>query len=46
MTGVCVMIHSGNRGLGYQIDTGALFAIEKVMKKDKIIVNDCHLACA
>nr|KAF6370418.1 RNA 2',3'-cyclic phosphate and 5'-OH ligase [Myotis myotis] len=37
---VCVMIHSGSRGLGHQVATDALVAMEKAMKRDKIIVND------
>uniref|UniRef100_A0A8C5XRW6 3'-phosphate/5'-hydroxy nucleic acid ligase n=1 Tax=Microcebus murinus TaxID=30608 RepID=A0A8C5XRW6_MICMU len=43
---VCVMIHSGSRGLGHQVATNALVAMEKAMKRDKIIVNDRQLACA
>ena len=37
---VCVMIHSGSRGLGHQVATDALLEMEKAMKRDKIIVND------
>ncbi|EDO48160.1 predicted protein [Nematostella vectensis] len=43
---VCVMIHSGSRGLGHQVATDALVAMEKAMKRDKIEVNDRQLACA
>uniref|UniRef100_A0A8C7N5L8 RNA-splicing ligase RtcB homolog n=1 Tax=Oncorhynchus kisutch TaxID=8019 RepID=A0A8C7N5L8_ONCKI len=43
---VCVMIHSGSRGLGHQVATDALVAMEKAMKRDKIQVNDRQLACA
>lgn len=43
---VCVMIHSGSRGLGHQVATDALVAMEKAMKRDKITVNDRQLACA
>ncbi|XP_071806892.1 RNA-splicing ligase RtcB homolog [Asterias amurensis] len=43
---VCVMIHSGSRGLGHQVATDALVAMEKAMKRDKIDVNDRQLACA
>ncbi|XP_061618650.1 RNA-splicing ligase RtcB homolog isoform X2 [Phyllopteryx taeniolatus] len=43
---VCVMIHSGSRGLGHQVATDALVAMEKAMKRDKIAVNDRQLACA
>lgn len=43
---VCIMIHSGSRGLGHQVATDALVAMEKAMKRDKIEVNDRQLACA
>ena len=43
---VCVMIHSGSRGLGHQVATDALQVMEKVMKRDRIEVNDRQLACA
>ncbi|KAK6292277.1 hypothetical protein J4Q44_G00368610 [Coregonus suidteri] len=43
---VCVMIHSGSRGLGHQVATDALVAMEKAMKRDQIQVNDRQLACA
>ncbi|KAK7129583.1 hypothetical protein R3I94_009433 [Phoxinus phoxinus] len=43
---VCVMIHSGSRGLGHQVATDALVAMEKAMKRDQITVNDRQLACA
>lgn len=43
---VCVMIHSGSRGLGHQVATDALLSMEKAMKRDNIIVNDRQLACA
>jgi len=43
---VCVMIHSGSRGLGHQVATDALVEMEKAMKRDKIRVNDRQLACA
>lgn len=43
---VCVMIHTGSRGLGHQVATDALLTMEKVMKRDKIITNDKQLACA
>lgn len=35
---VCVMIHCGSRGLGHQVATDALVAMEKAMKRDKIEV--------
>ena len=37
---VCVMIHSGSRGLGHQVATDALVQMEKAMKRDQIEVND------
>ena len=43
---VCVMIHCGSRGLGHQVATDALVAMEKAMKRDKIETNDRQLACA
>uniref|UniRef100_A0A8C9H1A5 RNA-splicing ligase RtcB homolog n=1 Tax=Piliocolobus tephrosceles TaxID=591936 RepID=A0A8C9H1A5_9PRIM len=42
---ICVMIHSGSRGLGHQIATDALIDMEKSMKKYKINVIDKQLAC-
>lgn len=43
---ICVMIHSGSRGLGHQVATDALVAMEKAMSRDQIEVNDRQLACA
>eukprot|EP01083_Nonionella_stella_P047245 126453_1 len=43
---ICVMIHSGSRGLGHQVATDALVEMEKAMERDKIHVNDRQLACA
>ena len=43
---VCVMIHSGSRGLGHQVATDALVAMEKAMARDGIVTNDRQLACA
>jgi len=43
---VCVMIHSGSRGLGHQVATDALVEMERAMSRDKIHVNDRQLACA
>lgn len=43
---VCVMIHTGSRGLGHQVATDALQTMEKVMKRDKIKLNDRQLSCA
>jgi tRNA-splicing ligase RtcB len=38
---VVVMIHSGSRGLGHQVATDALVAMEKAMKRDGIQVKFC-----
>lgn len=43
---VCVMIHSGSRGLGHQVATDALVEMEKAMSRDNIGTNDRQLACA
>ncbi|GHP03998.1 hypothetical protein PPROV_000275200 [Pycnococcus provasolii] len=43
---VCVMIHSGSRGLGHQVATDALTAMERAMTRDGIMTNDRQLACA
>eukprot|EP00889_Picochlorum_renovo_P000364 jgi/Picre1/27394/NNA_000361.t1 len=43
---VCIMIHSGSRGLGHQVATDSMFAMEKSMKRDGIQLNDRQLACA
>merc|ERR1719273_2758133 len=43
---ICVMIHSGSRGLGHQVATDALVAMEKAMDRDGIHTNDRQLACA
>merc|ERR1711899_259303 len=43
---VCIMIHSGSRGLGHQVATDALVAMEKAMDRDGIHTNDRQLACA
>ena len=43
---VVVMIHSGSRGLGHQVATDALTAMERAMARDGIEVNDRQLACA
>jgi len=43
---VCVMIHSGSRGLGHQVATDALVEMEKAMGRDGITPNDRQLACA
>jgi len=43
---VCIMIHSGSRGLGHQVATDALVEMERAMSRDKIHTNDRQLACA
>jgi tRNA-splicing ligase RtcB len=43
---VCVMIHSGSRGLGYQVCDDALHAFRKVPEKYGIALPDRQLACA
>lgn len=43
---VCIMIHSGSRGLGHQVATDALVEMEKAMARDGIHTNDRQLACA
>lgn len=43
---VCIMIHCGSRGLGHQVATDSLVAMEKAMKRDNIYTNDRQLACA
>lgn len=43
---VCVFVHSGSRGLGHQVATDALVAMEAAMARDRIQVQDRQLACA
>jgi tRNA-splicing ligase RtcB len=43
---VCVMIHSGSRGLGYQVCDDSLAALRKVPEKYGIELPDRQLACA
>jgi tRNA-splicing ligase RtcB len=43
---VCVMIHSGSRGLGYQVCDDALLALRKAPAKYGIELPDRQLACA
>ena len=40
------MIHSGSRGLGHQVATDALVAMEAAMARDSLVTNDRQLACA
>jgi tRNA-splicing ligase RtcB len=43
---VCVMIHSGSRGLGYQVCDDALLSLRKAPEKYGITLPDRQLACA
>ncbi|HZZ78937.1 MAG TPA: RtcB family protein [Gemmataceae bacterium] len=43
---VCVMIHSGSRGLGYQVCDDALHLLRKAPEKYGITLPDRQLACA
>ncbi len=43
---VCVMIHSGSRGLGYQVCDDALRALRKAPEKYGIELPDRQLVCA
>ncbi|VTS07704.1 RtcB family protein [Tuwongella immobilis] len=43
---ICVMIHSGSRGLGYQVCDDALVQFRKVPEKYGIVLPDKQLACA
>jgi len=43
---VCVMIHSGSRGLGYQVCDDALKKLRKAPQKYGISLPDRQLACA
>lgn len=43
---VCIMIHSGSRGLGHQVATDSLVEMERAMARDNIRTNDRQLACA
>ena len=43
---VCVMIHSGSRGLGYQVCDAALDSLRGVPEKHGIVLPDRQLACA
>ncbi len=44
--GVCVMIHSGSRGLGYQVCDDALKGLRGVPERYGIALPDWQLACA
>src|SRR5438105_1618967 len=43
---ICVMIHSGSRGLGYQVCDDALAQLRRVPEKYGIELPDRQLACA
>jgi tRNA-splicing ligase RtcB len=43
--GVCVMIHSGSRGLGHQVCTDELKTFDRLMRQAGISVPDRQLAC-
>ncbi len=43
---VCVMIHSGSRGLGYQVCDDALMQMRKAPEKYGIVLPDRQLVCA
>ena len=43
---VCIMIHTGSRGLGHQVATDALTVMERAMARDCIELNDRQLSCA
>ena len=43
---VCVMIHSGSRGLGYQVCDDALHRLRRAPEKYGIYLPDRQLACA
>ncbi|SEG94822.1 tRNA-splicing ligase RtcB [Thermomonospora echinospora] len=43
---VCVMIHCGSRGLGHQICTDHVHAMQPAMRRHGITVPDRQLACA
>jgi len=43
---ICILIHSGSRGLGHQVATDALTLMEKAMARDHMELNDRQLACA
>src|SRR5437763_13565957 len=43
---VCVMIHSGSRGLGYQVCDDGLAHLRQAPEKYGIVLPDRQLACA
>jgi tRNA-splicing ligase RtcB len=42
---LCVMIHSGSRGLGHQVCTDELKVFDRLMRREGISVPDRQLAC-
>ncbi|KAA8491367.1 tRNA-splicing ligase RtcB-like 1 [Porphyridium purpureum] len=42
---VCIMIHSGSRGLGHQVCTDYLQQIDKFLSEHPLELNDRQLAC-
>ena len=44
--GVTVMIHCGSRGLGHQVCTDHLAAMDRTVARLKIALPDRQLACA
>jgi hypothetical protein len=43
---VCVMLHSGSRGLGHQVCTDALEEVSRAMAAEGRVLVDAQLACA
>ncbi len=43
--GVCVMLHTGSRGVGHQVCTDELKVFDKLMRRSRIEVPDRQLAC-
>jgi tRNA-splicing ligase RtcB len=43
--GVCVMMHTGSRGMGHQVCTDQLKVFDKLMRRSGIEVPDRQLAC-
>lgn len=43
---ICIMVHTGSRGLGHQVATDALKNMDKSMRRDGISLNDRQLSCA
>ena len=43
---VCVLIHTGSRGLGHQVCTEYVRLMRQVMPRHRIVLPDAQLACA